>query len=147
MSLDSSDHDVDQDLDDGLLSGGDDRAAIWDRRQVRNLELQDSALAKEDCFEANIEVQAGGLLEISTLLEEMVRNKLISMNGQIDGIENVTPALDSYLRVSRQAERYANLKMRITQQREPLRGGQKAAVHGFSLEDARKQVGFPTAPR
>jgi hypothetical protein len=89
------------------------QATARDLRQLKILEFQDSALKNQDALRSIVDAHTGGLFAIGTHLESAILETLSPTSGQAVDIAELSPSLESFLKVARQAERYVTLSLRI----------------------------------
>ena len=87
-----------------------------------------SSLAKADPLEANIGSINSGLMRLALSLDDIIERAVGAGPQTVEGLENVMPAIDTHLRVTRQVDRFAQLELRSHEARQPK-------VKKFSSQD------------
>ena len=82
-------------------------------RQERLLEFQHDIVKAEAPLGAVIGANLAGLLELSRRFEEAVLKRIPTQSAELSDVEAALPAVNCFLRVSKQAERYADLHDRL----------------------------------
>jgi len=135
---------ADQALNDCLSDAPADEqldAATPDIRLARILDYQAQSLAKPDPLEACLGSSNGSLMEIGCRLAEVINAGMVGLD--MAKLPQVQPALDTYLRVLRQVDRFAQLEAKFTESRRqaeeeqpPL---QPTALRGYSTAAVRSK--------
>ena len=99
-SLGGHDHHVDQEK------------ATADLRLQKIEQLQSESVAKSDPLEANLGAASGGLLRMGYRLEQAIEGALVNLPSPFERFERLVPAIDMYLKVMRQADRFVQLGQR-----------------------------------
>ena len=86
------------------------------------LDYQHNSLAKPNALEANLGSINSGLLRICICLDEAIVQATENGPCTVERVQNMLPAIDTYLRVTRQIDRFANLEARINEARRPKHG-------------------------
>jgi hypothetical protein len=83
----------------------------------RVLDYQAHALAKPDPLQANLGSINSGLMRISLWLDESVAHALDGGPPDVERLSRVSQAIDTYLRVTRQVDRFSQLELRTFEAR------------------------------
>ena len=86
-------------------------------RLGRALDYQSDALRKDDPLEACIGGLNAGLIRVACYLEDAVEQSLAKEPATIEKIRQLGPALDAYMRLTRQVERFAQVEARLAEGR------------------------------
>ena len=95
---------------------------IVDRHEARLsrvLEYQINTLTNEDSLGANLGSVNSGLMRVALWLDETIEQAMESGPRTIDQLQRMLPAVDTYLRVTRQIDRFAQLAVRAAELRKP----------------------------
>jgi hypothetical protein len=113
-----------------------------DLEQRRILDYQAESLGKPDAREACLGSSNGSLMQIGCHLAEVIKEGMVGLN--IANFSRVQPALESYMRVTRQIDRYLHLEVAITESRrrseEAKLSLQPAPLRGFPQDTMRSKV-------
>ena len=82
------------------------------RRFRRVLDYQARALAKENELESNVASINCGLLRMALRLEEMIDSTMASTPVSLERMQRVYQAIETYLKVTRQIDRFAQFEQR-----------------------------------
>jgi hypothetical protein len=96
-------------------------------RAMRSGRVRDfliASLANPDPLRANLGSISSGLMRISQSLEEGIQRALGNGHVSIEQLQKVLSPIDTYLRVTRQIDRFGQLDMRV----EEVRRGKQPAV-------------------
>jgi hypothetical protein len=83
--------------------------------QARILDYRAESLAKPHNQEACVGATNGTLMQIGCLLAEAIKEGMVKLS--LADFNRVQSALDCYLRVTRQSERYSHLELKIAETR------------------------------
>lgn len=92
-------------------SSTDGSTASLRMRRIQDLQAQ--ALAKADPLEANLGAANGALLRLAFRMEQAIEGSLADFADPVTRIERLTPAIETYLKLMRQADRFAQLDQRL----------------------------------
>jgi hypothetical protein len=88
-------------------------------RQARRLERVDAylekVLAKKNSLQANLGSINSGLMRIAVHMDEVINENLALGPASLDQIQRLAPTIETYLRVARQVDRFAQLETRAGQ--------------------------------
>ena len=87
------------------------REAIADLRLQRIEKLQSESLEKPDALTANLGAASGALLRIAVLLEDTIEDALTNTNPP-ERLARLITTIETYLKVMRQVDRFAQLDQR-----------------------------------
>jgi len=93
---------------------------IVDRQEARLSRVRDyqaASLENENALEANLGSINGGLMRIALWLDETIERALESGPRTVERIQEVMPAIDAHLRVTRQVDRFAQVELRAAESR------------------------------
>jgi len=88
-------------------------------RLRRVLDYQANALAKEDALEGSLGSINSGLMRMSLWLDEAIEQAMESGPPHVERLEQILPAIETHLRVTRQVDRFAQIEMRANEARKP----------------------------
>jgi hypothetical protein len=104
-----------------------------DSRSRRIDDLLKEALAKKCPLEANLGVVNSDLMRLEYGLNQLIV-KAMAQPAALEHMSHLMPALDSFLRVVKQIERYAQLDRRLVAAREKMPSSPgPGAPHGLKL--------------
>lgn len=83
-------------------------------RKRRIDDFQRDALADPDALQANLGAINGGLMRMSHHMETAIEAALTTIADPVDRFERLGPAIDAFLKVTRQIDRLAQLDRRLT---------------------------------
>ena len=87
--------------------------------RIRRIEdLQAEALANPDALQATLGAANGALMRMGFRLEEAIEGTLANIADPVARFERLAPAIDSYLKVMRQVDRFAQLDQRLASVRQ-----------------------------
>lgn len=95
-------------------------------RLDRISDYQASALAKEDPLQANLGSINSGLMGIAVQMDVVIQRMWSGKTESIERIQKTLPALDAYLRVARQIDRYAQIELKASAPRKAETGSTPA---------------------
>jgi len=75
-------------------------------------EYQDSALKKEDPLSAVLSFMNGDLMQIAFEMKDTIQEVMADEPRTLEGLYKVVPAVDIYLRVTRQIDRFTQVEQR-----------------------------------
>lgn len=82
-------------------------------------ELQMQSLQQEDPLQANLGAANGALLRFGYRMEQAIEDVLQQSANPLERFERLAPAIDMYLKVMRQVDRFAQLDQRLTAKHTP----------------------------
>ena len=82
-------------------------------RQERLVEFQTAISKSPEPLGAIMGANTAGLLEIGRRIEEAVLDRIPQQSSDLAAVEATLPAVHTLLRISKQAERYAVLQLRL----------------------------------
>jgi hypothetical protein len=88
-------------------------------RMIRVQEYLADSLVKGDHLEANLGSINGGLMRICVSLDEVVHRGMSVSTVTVERIQRLLPAIETYLRLTRQIDRFAQLELRTAAARRP----------------------------
>jgi hypothetical protein len=83
-------------------------------RKQRIEDFQNDALAASDPLQANLGAINGALMRMSYHMETALEAALITITDPVDRFARLGPAIDAYLKVTRQIDRFAQLDNRLS---------------------------------
>lgn len=83
-----------------------------ERRVKKAFDCVDSALEREDPFEASLAAMTGHLMYVNAQLDEAIRANLGDDEPTLERVRGVLPCLDMGLKVSRQIDRQVQILQR-----------------------------------
>jgi len=83
-------------------------------RKQRIDDFQRNALADPDALQANLGAINGGLMRLSYRMEAAIEASLAQIRDPAERFERLGPAIDTFLKVARQIDRYAQLDRRLS---------------------------------
>lgn len=92
---------------DGFVDGTDQL------REQRINDYLNASLAKADAFEANVGVVNADLMRLARRLEQVLADVLDEPVETLGEIVEVMPGIDSYLRVTKQIDRFSQLSIKL----------------------------------
>jgi hypothetical protein len=109
-----------------------------DRRLERVRDYLHESLAKADALAANLGAATSDLMLYSYRLHEAIAAEMAEAPLSLEQLEHLRPAVDAYLRITRQIDRFAHLDLRLSAaQKEAAKGKEKLeAVAGQGEETA-----------
>jgi len=119
-----TDSETDRDVDPGAgqatevteterVSKGCDKPDEKDERQRRIKDYLRSALAMEDSLAANVGAVNSDLMLFGYCLQRAITKAMETAPAALDEFGKLMPAIDSYMRISRQVERFAKLSQQL----------------------------------
>jgi hypothetical protein len=81
------------------------------RRRIRDHALQ--SVEHPDALLANIGAEAANLMSLGQLFHEAIQTNLANSNQSLEDLEKVGPALEQYLKLTRQWERLEQFGQRV----------------------------------
>jgi hypothetical protein len=117
-----TENDTDRDVDPGAgqatetterVSKGCDKPDEKDERQRRIEDYLRTALAMEDPLAANVGAVNSDLMLFGYSLQQAITKALETAPTALDEFGKLMPAIDSYMRISRQVERFAKLNQQL----------------------------------
>ena len=106
----------------GAISSTFTGQSVADRQEARLnrvLDYQAASLEKENALEANLGSINSGLMRIGLWLDETIERAIESGPRTIERIQELMPAIDAHLRVTRQVDRFAQVELRAAESRKP----------------------------
>jgi hypothetical protein len=100
-------------LDDATTEPPQGRTA----RQQRLEEFEMAGLDKPDHLEALLVCGTADLIDIAFMVGAVVKGSLAAAPATADTVQNIEPALNDLLRVTRQIDRFAQLELRLASER------------------------------
>ena len=93
------------------------RETITELRLRKIEQFQNEALASEDCLAANLGAASGSLLRIGVRLEQDLE-ALAKVSNEAERLTRQAKGIDTLLKLLRQAERFAQLDLRLAAARQ-----------------------------
>jgi len=112
----------------GRAAPGGDLPEEDDQRQRRIDDYRRAALAMEDPLAANVAAVNSDLLLFGYSLQQAITQALQTAPTALDEFGKLMPAIDSYMRISRQVERFAKLNQQLTAAEKARRSAKQAAT-------------------
>lgn len=103
-------------------------AGSRDARLSRVLDYQARSLEKDDPLEANLGSINSGLMRTALWLDEAIEQALQIGPPNIKRLPEISPAIETYLRVARQIDRFANIERQASEARKPRGAGKSHAA-------------------
>jgi hypothetical protein len=119
-----------------IVEGASSEVAA-DPRLRRIRDYLKEALVRENALEANLAVVNSDLMWMGYALKQAIEAAMAAAPAGLDHFERLAPAIDSYLRVARQVDRFATLGLRVEGGRDRARA---AARQLESTADQREEV-------
>ncbi len=95
--------------------------AATDLRLRRIMDYRQEVLAKADALEANLGAVNSELMSIGYRLHQAIEAAMEVAPGALDDFQKLMPAIDNYLRIAKQIDRFAQLDLRLVKARERSR--------------------------
>lgn len=108
-------------------------ASFHDARWKRVLDYQARSLEKDDPLEATLGSVNSGLMRTALWLDEATEKVMDSGPPDVERLAQIAPAIDTYLRVARQVDRFANIELRAAESRQPKRPAGNRIPHDTSV--------------
>jgi len=99
-----------EELQQAISRGGEQP----DERQRRIEDYLRAALAMEDPLAANVGAVNSDLMRFGYSLQQAITKALQTTPTALDEFGKLMPAIDSYMRISRQVERFSKLNQQLT---------------------------------
>ena len=93
--------------------------AMAGKRLQRIEQLQSQALANPDPLAANLGAANGALMRIGFRLEEALEGALAKVPSPTERFDRLVPAIETYLKVMRQVDRFSQLEQRLSAGSQP----------------------------
>ena len=119
---------------------GDSTGERHDARPIRVRDFQASSLAKDDPLEANLGSINSGLMRVALLMDEAIEEAIPCGPRMIESVKRMLPEIESYLKITRQVDRFAQLEVRIAEARKP-----KVDEHAAEKIEAAAPLGLPAS--
>lgn len=110
-----------------------------DERQERIKDYLRSALAMEDPLAANVGAVNSDLMLFGYSLQRAIAKALDTTPDALDQFRKLMPAIDSYMRISRQVERFAKLNQQLAGA-EKARQAAKQSLSAEGADVAREEI-------
>lgn len=108
-----TDSETDRDVDPGAGQATEVTETEKDERQQRIEDYLRTALAMEDPLAANVGAVNSDLMLFGYSLQRAITKALETAPAALDEFGKLMPAIDSYMRISRQVERFAKLNQQL----------------------------------
>jgi len=99
---------------------------MQEARLSRVYEYLTESLKKKDALEANVGSVNCGLMQIAIWLDEAIGQDIAIGPLDVDRLKHLSPAIETYLKVTRQIDRFAQIQIRATESRKPHVSNDKA---------------------
>ena len=98
-----------------------------DRRLQRIMDYLREALARESALEANLGAVNSDLLIMGYRLKQAIDEAMAATPAALEQFQRLMPAIDSYLRLTKQIDRLAQLSLRLASPREAAQAARNGA--------------------
>jgi hypothetical protein len=86
-------------------------------RRQRVDDYQVDALKMKDALAANLGLMSGGLMRTSLWIEEAISDAMSTQIPTVEGLQQLLPAIETQLKLTRQVDRLAQVSIRISDER------------------------------
>lgn len=90
-----------------------------DARLSRVLDYQASSLEKDDPLAANLGSINSGLMRIALWIDQTIEQTMESGPPSVERLNQLLPAIETQLRLTRQVDRFAHIELRANEARKP----------------------------